>query len=88
MLKWGKWLVLLLSVVAITMLASNSYAQQSRGNASFIGSESFAQFSPVPKKAKRAAIAKCQHLSDCRYCCRFPASGNTSCVFDLQLCGQ
>src|SRR4051794_1690206 len=35
MLKCGKWLVLVLGVVTITMLASGSYAQQSR-NASLI----------------------------------------------------
>ena len=88
MLKYAKWLVLLLGVVAVTMPASSSYAQQSRGNASFIASESFAQmFSPV-KKPKRAAIGRCSHRSGCQYCCYFPSSGNTSCTFDVEYCGQ
>jgi hypothetical protein len=88
MLRCGKWIVLVLGVVAITMLASSSYAQQSRGNASWIASESFAQFSPANNKVNRKTIGRCQHRPGCQYCCFFPLTGNSSCVFDLQLCGQ
>jgi hypothetical protein len=84
--KWGKWPVLLLGVVALTMLASSSYAQQSRGNASLIASQSF--WPAANKKARRTPIGKCHHRENCQYCCFFPFTGNSSCVFDLQFCGQ
>ena len=82
-----KWAVLVVGVIVATMLTSGAYAQQSGGNYSPIVTESFASH-PASKKARQKPIGECHHRRGCRLCCFFPKTGNSSCVFDLEWCGQ
>jgi len=85
MLTSAKWPVLFVGVAVATMLTSGSYAQQSSpGNVSSPKSANYIQ----PTNQARRSIAICSHRAGCQYCCYFPDSQSSTCVFDVRWCGQ
>jgi hypothetical protein len=82
--------VLFVAIAAVTMLASDAHAQQLFGQQSSpgnVGSKKSANYIAPSNQAKRA-IGMCSHRSNCQYCCYFPSSSSSTCVFDIEWCGQ